>query len=296
MSQGVSARNSESGLDTDFKHVSKPQRDQGRLIKESSVMPEWASDEIPAEEIIKGLHIHELHARSGQADVFRGTFAGHVAGELRQVIAKIPTGSEAKALKTFTTEARIIWELSEPGHVNCVRMVAFIESPRPCLVVPFLSGGSLSDFVRQQGQLSNTRRRELALQITSGLDYIHSRNVAHRDIKSQNILLNEQGCAVIIDFGLAVADQKEDALVLIDRVVGTPPFMAPEIMSLMELADFRRSDVYALGIVLFELVSGLSPYGHMSAEWNGLKGSEMNDTLFRFVKGGGQSCNMMLCF
>jgi eukaryotic-like serine/threonine-protein kinase len=129
-------------------------------------------------------------------------------------------------------------------------------------VVPYVAGGSLRDRLRRESPLPLTTALQIAREVADGLDYAHRQNVVHRDIKPENILL-EEGHAVIADFGVAraISEAAETQLTEAGLLVGTPAYMSPE-QALGEAVD-GRSDIYGLGCVLFELLSGAPPFtGH----------------------------------
>jgi serine/threonine protein kinase/tetratricopeptide (TPR) repeat protein len=129
-------------------------------------------------------------------------------------------------------------------------------------VVPYVAGGSLRDRLRRESPLPLTTAIQIAREVADGLDYAHRQNVVHRDIKPENILL-EEGHAVIADFGVAraISEAAETQLTEAGLLVGTPAYMSPE-QALGQAVD-GRSDIYGLGCVLFELLSGAPPFtGH----------------------------------
>jgi serine/threonine-protein kinase len=140
----------------------------------------------------------------------------------------------------------------------------------PFLVLELLEGETLRDRVQRDGPLPLESTIRLALQIAAGLSAIHQAHIIHRDIKSSNVLLIAGAAgdrAVIIDFGLALwrdgggsraVPTAPDALTQAVPLCGTPAYMAPE--QAMGLSANRSSDVYALGTVLYEMVTGRLPY------------------------------------
>jgi serine/threonine protein kinase len=125
----------------------------------------------------------------------------------------------------------------------------------PYLVLEFIEGPTLADLM--DGGLDDNRIPGLLDQIAAGLDYAHGRGVIHRDIKPGNVLLTEDGRAVLADFGLAWLLEGAH-LTLTGGVIGTPEYMAPEQAS-GDPID-HRADVYALGVVLYEMLVGERPF------------------------------------
>src|ERR1700743_3645448 len=116
-------------------------------------------------------------------------------------------------------------------------------------------GEDLSSLLLRIGRLPADKAMQTARKICAGLAAAHDRGIIHRDLKPQNIMMNKRGEVVIMDFGLAaIADQLSGA----EARNGTPAYMAPEQLKGAEVTS--RSDIYALGLVLYELFTGKRPY------------------------------------
>lgn len=126
-------------------------------------------------------------------------------------------------------------------------------------VIPYVEGGSLRDRLSRETRLALPTALRLAREVAEALDYAHRRKVVHRDIKPENILLDE-GHAVVADFGVAraVSEAIHSGITQSGLLVGTPAYMSPEQAT--EQPVDGRSDVYALGCVLFELLTGTPPF------------------------------------
>jgi len=131
-------------------------------------------------------------------------------------------------------------------------------------VMPFVAGGSLRHLLRADSSIPPELILRITQEVSSALDYAHGRGVVHRDIKPENILFNE-GLAVVSDFGIAraVSDAHRDGVTRTGLAVGTPGYMSPEQALATGEVD-ARSDVYALGSVIYELLIGATP-----ASWPG---------------------------
>lgn len=146
-------------------------------------------------------------------------------------------------------------------HENLVDLLGFSsDGPCPCLVYIFMTNGSLLDRLSCMGgttALSWLQRCLIALGTARGLEYLHDNHHVHRDIKSANILLDEDFVARISDFGLTRASTRSSSsTVMTGRVVGTSAYMAPEAL---RGQITPKSDVFSFGVVLLEILSGLSP-------------------------------------
>ena len=125
------------------------------------------------------------------------------------------------------------------------------------IVMPYLGGGSLADRVQREHTVAAAPAAAAAAQVAAGLDHAHQRGVVHRDVKPDNILFDEDGNALITDFGIATA-RFHGRLTASGRAMGTPHYMSPE-QAMGKLVD-GRSDLYALGVVLYEALVGFPPF------------------------------------
>ncbi|MGZ8470889.1 MAG: serine/threonine-protein kinase, partial [Gemmatirosa sp.] len=125
------------------------------------------------------------------------------------------------------------------------------------LVMPFLGGGSLADAMSGRRTIAPDRAAAVVAQAAQGLDYAHRHGVVHRDVKPDNVLFDEEGHAIVTDFGIASA-RFHARMTATGRAMGTPHYMSPE-QAMGRLLD-GRSDVYALGVLLYEMLSGDPPF------------------------------------
>src|SRR5260370_15139080 len=177
------------------------------------------------------------------------------------------TLGQSVALKFLPEEASRNQRLLERFHGE-VRVARLVSHPNVCRVydigeiegMPFISmeyvdGEDLASLLLRIGRLPGDKAIETARKLCAGLAAAHDRGVIHRDLKPQNIMMNRRGEVVIMDFGLAaIADQLSGAEVR----NGTPAYMAPE--QLRGEAVTAKSDIYALGLVLYEIFTGKRPF------------------------------------
>jgi len=123
--------------------------------------------------------------------------------------------------------------------------------------MPYFGGGSLADRVQRDRAVNPLVVAGAAAQVAVGLDHAHRRGVVHRDVKPDNILFDDDGNAVITDFGIATA-RFHGRLTASGRAMGTPHYMSPE-QAMGKLVD-GRSDIYALGVVMYEALVGFPPF------------------------------------
>jgi serine/threonine protein kinase len=155
----------------------------------------------------------------------------------------------------FVTEARVLASLDHP-HI--VPVYDFVEQGDRCLLVmEFLGGGTVWDWFQEHG-ISVEQACAIAAVTAAALQHAHEHGVLHRDIKPENLLLSESRQIKLTDFGIAKVVGGNDTLVTSDGVIGTPVYMAPEQAKGDDLTP--AVDVYAAGVMLYELLSGRLPY------------------------------------
>jgi serine/threonine protein kinase len=133
------------------------------------------------------------------------------------------------------------------------------------LVMPYIEGESLREALRRERRLPIDRAARIACEVLEALAYAHERGIAHRDIKPDNIVLSPQG-AVLVDLGIAraIAGSGDDRVTRSGFVVGTEEYMSPE-QAVGSLEIDGRTDLYSLGVVLFEALAGRPPFSSPSA-------------------------------
>ena len=155
----------------------------------------------------------------------------------------------------FEREAKIIAQLEHPSIVPVYDVGE--EDGQPYFVMRYMGGGSLSDRIKK-GILSIEEATRILEQIAPGMDEAHSKGFIHRDLKPGNVLFDSKGVPNISDFGIAKITHSESGNVTGSGIIGTPAYMAPEQAS-GEAID-GRADIYALGILFYEMLTGRQPY------------------------------------
>jgi len=185
----------------------------------------------------------------------------------RRVALKVlrPELAAVLGAERFLKEIEVTAGLQHPHILPLFDSGAFAEHDgeagrRPYYVMPYVEGESLRDRLRREKQLPIAEAVRIATEVAGALDYAHRRGVVHRDIKPENILLHD-GSAVVADFGIALAMQQAGGSRLTETglSLGTPQYMSPEQAAGDRELD-ARSDVYALGCVLYEMLAGDPPY------------------------------------
>lgn len=159
-----------------------------------------------------------------------------------------------KSKKFIRREVKV---LSTTDHPNLVRAVDFFSSSgKPHIVMEYVAGGSLRDLIRKRGYLSEPEARPVVSGVLAGLAYLHERNIVHRDMKPENVLMVREDWPKITDFGLATFLDKEDRN--IHSMVGTPSYVAPEVIRNVPYGP--PADVWSCGILLYFMLSGERPF------------------------------------
>ncbi len=159
---------------------------------------------------------------------------------------------EEKATDMLVREAEI---LSDLHHPNVVQLLAVcLEPARYCLVMALMKNGSLESYL-EKNTLSLHMKQQLILDIATALNYLHSRNTLHRDLKSANILVNESGRAMISDFGLSKAENVKS----IQKHSEGVAWQAPECFQ-HPFTYTAKADVYSFGMLMWEIMTGKKPY------------------------------------
>ncbi len=199
--------------------------------------------------------IEAIVGAGGMATVFRAfdqTLERSVAVKVmrREVIG------EPDQLERFRREARAAAKLS---HSHIVTVIdAGEENNRPYIVFEFVEGETLKQRIKSGGQLPVTEAVAYAIEIGSALVAAHGAGLVHRDVKPQNVLLDPHGHAKVADFGIARELEASDGLTKTGRVLGTTDYVSPE--QAMGESVTGQSDIYSLGIVLFEMLTGEVPF------------------------------------
>jgi tRNA A-37 threonylcarbamoyl transferase component Bud32 len=176
----------------------------------------------------------------------------------RQVAVKVlhrEMSEQADQLERFRQEARAVAKLSHPNVVAVID--AGEDGGHPYIVFEYVEGETLKQRINRVGALDAQEALAYAIEIARGLTVAHNRRMIHRDIKPQNVLIDSEGRAKLTDFGIS-RQLEQDGMTATGRVLGTTDYVAPE-QAMGHPVD-QRSDVYSLGVVLYEMLTGQVPF------------------------------------
>src|SRR3984885_3885626 len=163
--------------------------------------------------------------------------------------------TDSDELERFRREARAVAQLSHPHIVGVID--AGEDEGRPYIVFEYVEGETLKDRIRRMGRLPISEGVAYAIEIARALGAAHARHIVHRDVKPQNVLVDEEGSAKVTDFGIA-RTLEEDGLTADGRVLGTTDYVSPE--QALGRPVTGQSDLYSLGVVLYEMLTGEVPF------------------------------------
>jgi serine/threonine-protein kinase len=204
--------------------------------------------------------VTSLLARGGMAEVY-------IAQDVnlqREVVLKVMLATLAQNesfAARFRREAQTTARLNHPNIVQ-VYGAGFTPAGRPYLAMQYVRGGSLQDWLEKLAlegkRLATADSIKIVSQIADALNAAHEANIIHRDLKPSNILLHSNGTPVLTDLGIAAVRSELTRLTQTGSVVGTPQYMSPE--QAMGKSVDGRSDIYSLGIILYQLLAGQTPF------------------------------------
>src|SRR5580692_6699706 len=167
--------------------------------------------------------------------------------------------ADSAQLERFRREARSVARLSHPHIVGVIDTGDDGDPahPRPYIVFEYVEGETLKERIRRTGRLPITEAVAYAIEIARALGTAHARHIVHRDVKPQNVLIDDEGSAKVTDFGIA-RTLDEEGLTVDGRVLGTTDYVSPE--QALGQPVTGQSDLYSLGVVLYEMLTGEVPF------------------------------------
>ncbi|XP_076010222.1 serine/threonine-protein kinase B-raf isoform X2 [Genypterus blacodes] len=210
--------------------------------------------EIPEGQITLGQRI----GSGSFGTVFKGKWHGDVAVKMLNVTAPTP-----QQLQAFKNEVGV---LRKTRHVNILLFMGYTTKPQLAIVTQWCEGSSLYHHLHIiETKFEMIKLIDIARQTAQGMDYLHAKSIIHRDLKSNNIFLHEDLTVKIGDFGLATVKSRWSGSHQFEQLSGSILWMAPEVIRLQDKNPYSfQSDVYAFGVVLYELMSGVLPYSNIN--------------------------------
>jgi serine/threonine protein kinase/predicted Zn-dependent protease len=216
--------------------------------------------ETPAEELTTGsvfagrYQIIEELGKGGMGQVYKATDS-KINEKVALKLIKPEIAQDKKTLERFSHELKTARKIS---HKNVGRMYELMEDKSlHFITMEYVSGQDLKGLIRQSAPLSVSRTIKVTKQICEGLSEAHRMGVVHRDLKPSNIMIDRDGDIKIMDFGIA-RSLKEKGITGAGVMIGTPEYMSPEQVEAKEVD--QRSDIYSLGILLYEMITGKLPF------------------------------------
>ncbi len=198
--------------------------------------------------------IEELLGQGGMARVYRGR-QEHLDRQIAIKVLPPYYAADPAFVERFKLEARAMAQLSHPNIV--IIHDTGEENGRLYIIMEYVAGGTLKKKMTSGMPIAEVTR--IISEVASALTYAHSRGIVHRDVKPVNVLLDSNGRAVLSDFGIAKILQTSAVLTQSGAGVGTPEYMSPEQCRGTGNVD-ARSDIYALGVMLYEMLTGHTPF------------------------------------
>ncbi|RXM36640.1 Serine/threonine-protein kinase B-raf [Acipenser ruthenus] len=210
--------------------------------------------EIPEGQITLGQRI----GSGSFGTVYKGKWHGDVAVKMLNVTAPTP-----QQLQAFKNEVGV---LRKTRHVNILLFMGYTTKPQLAIVTQWCEGSSLYHHLHIiETKFEMIKLIDIARQTAQGMDYLHAKSIIHRDLKSNNIFLHEDLTVKIGDFGLATVKSRWSGSHQFEQLSGSILWMAPEVIRMQDKNPYSfQSDVYAFGIVLYELMSGQLPYSNIN--------------------------------
>ncbi|KAF7722438.1 hypothetical protein EC973_003140 [Apophysomyces ossiformis] len=173
-----------------------------------------------------------------------------------KIISKSHLASNASIERAVKREIAVMKLINHPNIMSLIDVIDLTDSPNLYLILEYVQGGELFEYLVSQGRLPEHEARKYLQQIIFGLDYCHRHLICHRDLKPENLLLDKDKNIKIADFGMA---SLQPAGSLLETSCGSPHYASPEIVNGVPY-DGSASDIWSCGIILYALICGHLPF------------------------------------
>jgi serine/threonine protein kinase len=205
--------------------------------------------------------IESVIGSGAMGTVYRAVFTETQRPVAIKIIAMGLAGNES-ALARFEREADILKQLKHPHIVRLFATGRYKKTP--FIAMEFVEGQSLEEALERRGRLTWEEVARLGKQLCLALQHAHEKGIIHRDLKPSNLMILKDGTLKLTDFGIAKATQgrltEKTLFTQFQQFIGTPAYMSPEQAEMSSMDVDTRTDVYALGVLLYELLTGTTPF------------------------------------
>lgn len=208
----------------------------------------------------------------GMGRVLKGTDGRGNRIAMKEILPEYATDLVVR--DKIETEIKILWRLEHKSIVNIYSSFYDDAEQKFYIIMEFVDGMNLEEYIRKNGPLSENEAIIMMVEILEVMQYVHSRNIIHRDIKPANIMVREDKSICLLDFGIA-KDTNAQSKTQYGTIIGTDGYMSPEQAEGYSIDS--RSDIYALGCVLFYMLTGHHAFNTLSSEFETIEAIIKND-------------------
>lgn len=225
-------------------------------IKKSLHPTNNSENNIKKDRKIKNILVKGKLSKGGMGQLYKGF---HTDLEKDVVLKRIILKNEDAELR-FKNEAKVLIDLH---HENIVPVFDYFSSRGVYyILMDFIDGKNLREIIENSNTLPEHVVLLILHQILKGFVYFHKKGVVHRDIKPENIIISKEGVVKIVDFGIAYSESVTNEITEDNLIIGTPKYIAPEVFKGEQISE--KVDIYALGIILYELLAGINPFNNLN--------------------------------
>ncbi|KAF7347172.1 Kinase-like protein [Mycena venus] len=251
----------QSTLDKGFLITPEHSRIARRIVRKLSAL----CDRLPSSLFISGVTGKEERPTfgGGFGDIFRASYGKQIVALKYMRVVQYMRGSDLRCIRLKFCREALVWKGLEHPHILPFLGIEAETFPLPlCMVSPWMKHGTVLNYLKEHG---HTAVDKILYEVAQGLEYLHSCDVVHGDLRGTNILIKDDWCACLADFGLSIFSDATASMST--NRGGSPYWMAPELLNPdqfgLKFARTCASDVYAFGCVCFELYTGRPPFSYL---------------------------------